>query len=127
PQGEKIATCDAFERMTRLRGRQGHADAVFRKGGEDILHATIKDDACTLDATYTLEGEEALGMRLVPVEKTSLFATLHADRVPNALAYIHDGKVVWRYFPGDKEAKERIALITEIAPLGNNLVVVRAL
>lgn len=126
-QGEKLTACSAFPRMTRVRGRQGHPNAVFRKGGEEILHATIQDKDCILDKTYTIEGEEILGMRLVPIDASSAFATLHADRVPNALTYIKDGKVVWRYFPGDENAKERIALITELAPLGKDLAVVRGL
>lgn len=126
-EGEQSGTCDDFQRMTRLRGRSGHPEAVFRKGGEEIIHATVQNGTCTQTHAYTLEGEEALGMRLVPTDAQSLFATLQVDRVPNALAYIHEGKIVWRYFPGNQEPQERIALITELASLNQDLVAVRGL
>lgn len=126
-EGKEVAQCENFQRMTRVRANQGANDVIFRKGGEEVIHATIQEGVCTQKASHTLEGEEALGMRIVPTGPQSLFATLQVDRVPNALAYIEDGKVVWRYFPGDEEPKERIALITELAPLGKDLVAVRSL
>lgn len=125
--GTRLGVCDALSRFTRVRGRSGTNDGVARKGGKRLLHVAFEGGECTVTPWDDLEGDETLGMRIAPVSSNAAYAILQADRVPNALAYLEDGAVVWRYFPGNDGAAEQIGLVTQLTTLGRDALVMRSL
>lgn len=126
-KGEKLGTCDALDRFTRVRGHAGKSLGVARKNGLRLFDVRIQDGECTLEPLEKLKGEENLGMHIAPLKDNSAYAVLQAERAPNALAYLKDGAVVWRYFPGDGNQKERISAISQLATLDDDAVVLRSL
>lgn len=126
-KGEKLGTCDALARFTRVRGRAGQAEGVARRHGQKLFNLRIENGECTLEPFDALEGEETLGMRIAPVQDNAVFAILQVERTPNALAYLKDGATVWRYFPGEEDPKERISIISQLTTFNDDAVVLRSL
>lgn len=126
-QGNAIEGCDDLRGLTRARGQHGQAGGVARKSGDELFALSIQDDLCELSSIATIDGDEQLGMDLVTTGQNALFATLQYERVPNAFAYIQDGKIQWRYFPGDEDYNERITGISSMTRVGNAALLVRSI
>lgn len=123
--GSEVEICGALPSLTRLRGEGAHG--VARRAGREVMRVTIDENTCTVNALPPLSGEEELGMLVALRSPSALYATLHHQNVPNAFAYIENGKIQWRFFPEDDAPNLRVNLITGLTGIGEDVLVIRSL